>query len=132
MALETALDLDQLPGSVRELTECIGLNAALALVDAYGGTRVWIPEQYQPQHPLAKVIGVTAAKTLVGRYALDHLMIPKCAAALRSARDQAVRARYDEGETARTLARAYGITETRIYQIVAVRPHVGQTQQSLF
>ena len=132
MALETALDLAQLPDSVRELTECIGLHGALAIVERYGGTRVWIPAKYDPEHSLVTVIGAVAAKALVGRYALGHLMIPRCAAAMRAARDEALRARYHAGETARTLAREFCLTEIRIYQIAAAAPAIRSTQQTLF
>ena len=132
MPLETVLDLTQLPDSMRELTECIGLSHALALVERYGGTRVWIPAKYDPEHSLVTVIGATAAKALIGRYALGQIMIPRCAVAMRAARDEALRARYRAGATARTLAREFRLTEIRIYQIANSMPAVNSTQQTLF
>lgn len=39
------LELDDLQGEVRELAECIGMEAFRRLVDVYGGTgRVYIPQ----------------------------------------------------------------------------------------
>lgn len=126
------LDFDYLPTSVRELIEVIGVPAALSLVDAYGGTRLWVPERYDLSHPLVNHIGPVAMQALIGRYALDHLMIPRCAVALRASRDAALRARYHAGETARTLAREYSLTETRVYQIAATSITINPAQQTLF
>jgi Mor transcription activator family len=126
------LDVAQLPASAQELIECIGVQATLCLVEVYGGTRLWIPEHYDPAHELVTLLGIVRTKALINGYALSHLMIPRCAAALRLARDATIRSRYAAGATARTLAREYSLTETRVYQIASATVQVNTSQQSLF
>ena len=57
-----------MPASALELVECIGFTAAVELVRAYGGQRVYIPHAPAPSHPLAIAIGRAAATTLGALY----------------------------------------------------------------
>jgi DNA-binding NarL/FixJ family response regulator len=46
-------------GDVARLADLIGLEAALALIEAYGGTRVYIP--HEPTEWLTDLVGAPAA-----------------------------------------------------------------------
>lgn len=106
------------PESLRELIDVIGITAATALVEHWGGVRVWVPVELQPDHPLMLKLGAQAARRLVEHAAGEYLAVPRCVAALRAARDAEIRVRY-ETETAAALAREYGLTERMIWLIVA-------------
>ena len=52
------LTLDDLPESLREVVELIGLSATLKLVEHYGGLiAVYVPREIEPDHRLARDLG---------------------------------------------------------------------------
>ncbi len=61
-------------GDVARLADLIGLEAALALVEAYGGTRVYIP--HEPTEWLADLVGEAAAAILCGTRSGENLEVP--------------------------------------------------------
>ena len=110
----------ELPGVVGELAELLGVDKALALVEAYGGVQLYVPQTMTADHRLVKMIGPEAAGKLSDRYGGELIRsIPRCAAYVRSARDQEIRTRYTGGESAMALARAYAVTERQIWRIVS-------------
>ena len=67
------------PPSVPEaaaLARLIGRQAALALIEAYAGTRVAIPKTVNQASVLARQIGLDAARCLSERYGGTMLKIP--------------------------------------------------------
>ena len=113
------IDPDLLPASVRDMAEVIGLDAALGVVQHYGGTRLWLPLVLSEDHPLVQTIGLAAARSLSEHYRLESLTIPTCKRAFRVIRNQRIVERYRAGETAATLAHEFGLHERMIWQIVA-------------
>lgn len=111
------LTLDDLPDSLREVVDLIGLAATLKLVEHFGGrTQLYVPREIEPDHPIVQAIGITAARKLATVYGADTLRnIPRCAEGLRRIRNTEIRAR--RGESAATLALAYGLTERQIWTI---------------
>lgn len=53
-----------------EIAEVIGVDMAEALIEAYGGTRIYIPRKIHPEHSLAKCIGLRPAMKLCEHFAL--------------------------------------------------------------
>lgn len=123
---------EYLPGSLREVATLLGLPTTLKLVEAFGGTRVWIPQDCPPLHPLVRALGRAAADRLCARYGLEFFAVPRAVVALRWLRDRDIRRRYNTA-TAAQLAREYELTERRIWAIVAAgaRPAVSR-QVALF
>lgn len=76
---------DDLPASVQDLAEVIGLTAAMQIVDAFGGRRVCVPVAEHPDHPLARLLGPRAFHRLVATYRGEELEVPTCALAKRRA-----------------------------------------------
>lgn len=114
-----AIDADDLPPRLAQLAEVIGLAATLRLVECRGGTRVYVPENATAEHWLARIIGVPALQKLVDAYRGDMLDVDRAAAAVRAARDRDILLRYADGESTAQLARACGLTQRQIFNILA-------------
>lgn len=106
-----------LPPLLREIVARTDLAAALALVRAYGGIRLYVPVKFDPDHPLAKLIGHAHLAALVERYAGDILEIPKGEIAVKAARDKQIRAERGSYSQAQ-LALRHGLTERHIRTIL--------------
>ncbi len=118
-ALIAEIDIEDLPGILRELVELMGLPATLKLVDHYGGVRLYVPVKYDSEHVLVRQIGAPAATILIEHYGgEEHFDIPKAERALRAVRDRRIRAEY-AFKSRRRLAREYDLTERQIGNIVA-------------
>lgn len=113
------IDPADLPASLREVIEIIGLPATLKLVENWGGLiALYIPRNINTDHPLARQLGLEAAFKLTERWGGDYLRnIPKATAALRAARNREIIARRAAGESAAKLALEYGVTERQIWNV---------------
>jgi hypothetical protein len=57
------------------LSELIGLSKAMLLVEAYGGTSLYVPQSVDAKHKLALLIGLAAAQKLVSVYPGETITI---------------------------------------------------------
>lgn len=126
------LALDDLPGSLRDVVDLIGLAATLKLIENFGGLiALYVPREIEPGHPIAIAIGITAARKLSDHYGTDCLRnIPRCVIGLRRIRDAEIHARRAAGETPARLARAFGLTERQVWAILADIRDAGDDRQS--
>ncbi len=85
----------------------IGADATLKLVREFGGTRVRIPQMPTEACQLAMAIGLEPARAAAAMWGGDRLRVPL----LRAWQAQCLNA---EGRTAREIARALGVTETSV------------------
>ncbi len=108
----------ELPGSLRELADLIGIDAVWRLVQRWGGVRLFIPVTMPPEHEIAATIGPEAAEALAGHYGGDVLELAKGDHALRCLRNRAIVDQYDRGVPAARLARDYGLTLRTIRSII--------------
>ena len=133
---------DYLPSSAQDLVELIGLDAALELIKARGGTQVRLPKTATPEHYLTGIIGYEALETLCTVYGGDTLEPPRCVNALRALRDAAILRDHREGQTIAALALKNQMTERGITKVLRriekkeLQPWVQQaskwTQEDLF
>lgn len=132
MTIEAVEEL--LPPVAREIAEAIGITAAMALVEHWGGTRLCVPHRIDGEHELARVLGREAALGLVTHYRGETLQVPRAAAAMREALYRQIVREYDGGEkTARQLAREHRVTERWIYYLVSrARQRKPSPQTDLF
>lgn len=122
MTHSSTIPIDLLPPLLQKIERLVGLQAAMALVQQWGGLRVYFPtpDRVTPDHPFAKVIGVEALLKLANEYGgLPHFQLPKAERALRAVRDARIAADYATDKTAREIAAEYGITESQVCRIVA-------------
>lgn len=126
----TEVEARYLPGVLQEIASLVGLAATLALVRAYGGTRMYVPKRFDPDHPITKIVGHEAAVKLVEAYGgLEHFDLPKGEIAVKAARDKQIRAERS-GTTHARLAVKYGLTERQIRNICG--PEEDDRQVALF
>lgn len=124
----STLELPQMPASVRDLAQLIGVEGAIALVRAYGGyDYVEIPGKARSDHPLVRHIGLTSLERLVDVYGGDRLHIPRASRALKSLRNQEIVAKYDEGSKVNDLGREYGLSSKQI-RIILKHPPANTVQ----
>ena len=131
-ATQPDIDVQLLEPLLRQLVDLIGLGPTMALVDAYGGTRLCVPEKIENNLDLLALLGSDTCRILSRHYRLERLVIPKAEAALRAIRNRRILADL-ERMSVRQVALKYQLHERRIWQIQAER---GEAQsgpsQSLF
>jgi hypothetical protein len=135
------IDIADLPPRLAEIAELIGVPKTLKLVEARGGTRIYVPGTITSSHWLARLIGLAAARALSdhvadrsrgGRDVGDYLDIDRGAAALRALRDRRIIAAHANGVSATALALDYGMTERMIWYILAGSDNMADNQSDLF
>lgn len=102
----------------KELANVIGLEAALILIDKFGGTAIWIPKNAKPDHSHSLLIGFEAFQKLTRYYGDTSLEIDLCAALNRYARNQKI-IEDSKALTHREIAQKYSTTERNIRKILS-------------
>lgn len=110
--------LEDLSSGYREVADVIGLEAALRLVQAFGGVRFAVPRKCAAQHPLTIALGEEAVLSLERFCGGTELRIPTAAQACRGRRDRAITAERAAGRAVQELARRFGLDERRVQQIL--------------
>lgn len=125
---------DLLPPLLQDWVRLIGLPATMAMVNRYGGTRIYIPAEAPPEHPYADLIGQHNLVKLCAEYgAFGHglrLLLPNARRALTAVRNAQIRADY-ASKSARELAAAYQLNQRHIERIVADLDQVDTAQTTL-
>ncbi|MBF0192871.1 MAG: hypothetical protein HQL99_17295 [Magnetococcales bacterium] len=116
--LELILEED-LPSSLEEIAEVIGREGALQLVNACGGTRIFVPRKLRVQHKLVTMLGFEQARRLSHHFGGETLTVVRAAELLRRTRNREIVRRYDAGAGVRQLARDNALTERQIYAILS-------------
>ncbi|GEO82288.1 Mor transcription activator family protein [Pararhodospirillum oryzae] len=125
-------DLDlpaDLPAGAVELIEAVGAEAAWVIVRAYGGTWVPVPATLPADHELARRLGPAVAAALVAWAGGGRVYIPSCRVATTRA---TIRALAATGRKRRDIATAAGVSEARVYQVLAEGPTADTRQMDLF
>lgn len=115
------ISIDDLPPLLQHITELIGLDRCLRLVEAWGGTKVYIPmdEHLDDDHWLVRCIGAEAAAALCAGLGSGDLLLPKAATAIRAARNRAIVEALQQGASTREMALRYRLTERQVWEIKA-------------
>ena len=99
------INVDDLPGVLQDICALIGLHPTMKLVEAYGGVRIYVPKRVEPDHELARLIGLSNAEALSGAYGGEvHFDIPKAELALKAVRNAKIRSLRAEGVSVRNLS----------------------------
>ncbi|MGQ3072558.1 MAG: hypothetical protein ACT7A5_15970 [Ferrovibrionaceae bacterium] len=78
----TAEDIrKELTPEMQRLADQIGIDAVLCLIDARGGTSVYVPHRAEADTALSQIIGADAAGYLSALMAGSHLKLPTCRSA---------------------------------------------------
>jgi len=106
-----------LPNSMRALLGYVGLQHIIAIVESYGGTRLYVPIHPQPGEGLGALIGMDAAKAIASIYGGDVLEVPNLTKVQQRAKHAAVLDSVARGASQRDTARAFGITVRQVRNI---------------
>lgn len=98
-----------------DLAEILGQAATTRLIEALGGTRVYVPRTIGVHHPIAQAIGVKAAALLAESHGTMWLDLPK--PHLRRAR--ALEAALSGAMLIKEVALSFDYTERMIYKMLA-------------
>ncbi len=96
------------PAELEFLSDLIGAEATLRLIELHGGTRVHVPKSPNQGSKLSRDIGLTAAKALAARWGGDTLKVPL-------ARYWRARIYRMNGRTYREIARLLGVNEGTVH-----------------
>lgn len=118
------VEIAELPASLTDIADLIGLPATLDLVDAWGGVRMYFPSPraLSDVHPLVQVLGGETAVRLCERFGGTDVLLPRALDALRRARDRLIHHEHAQGASGRTLALRYRLSERRLWEILATDP----------
>lgn len=72
------MSYDWLPPLLAEIAEVAGLDAALALAEARGGSRITIPARPRPDHWFAQTVGMEAAEKIAAFYRVGGKRHERC------------------------------------------------------
>jgi hypothetical protein len=96
------------------LADCIGEDAAMALANAFGGTRLYVPHEPGEHHPITVAIGPANAEKLAAWAGGGSIDVPK-----QAARQAKVRELYERGAlTISGIARETSYSERHVYRLI--------------
>lgn len=102
-------DLPRPPAELSWLSEHLAPPALLALIKAFGGTRVYVPKAPNQASPLVQAIGREAALALAAAYGGEELKIP-------IARHWRILCLKQQGLSYRQIALELGIIEDTVWK----------------
>lgn len=107
-------ELLKLPDSAQRLVNLIGHDAAIALIERYGGTRIYVP--HKPNTVLTELLGQEAAATLAKTHGgNEKFKVPLCPDLKRLA----ALTLWDQGLSAPKIARRIGRHEETVRRWIA-------------
>lgn len=111
--------MEDLPETLAQIAEVIGVAATMKLVDALGGTEIYVPRNPSSKHALSRVLRATDAELLAAEFSGQRLHIPRLAGRALASRDAAIRLDRQSGMTTIQLALKYGISERQVRRSLA-------------
>jgi len=102
------------PAEAAWMSDVIGAEATLRLVEQRGGQALYIPHEVNQASPLAQLLGLDAARALAGAFGGEHRKIPL----LRWWRVRVEKAR---GLTDRAIAAKLVMTEDHVSRLLRAR-----------
>lgn len=120
----TDLATDLLPPVLQDFVRLIGLQPTMALVERFGGLRIFVPtpERCTDEHQFAQIIGTANLVKLADAYGgLEHFQLPKAEKALLAVRNARIAADYRTTKTARQLAAEHRLTEGQVVRILSAQ-----------
>jgi len=100
------------PATLTVIAEIAGDTAALKMMAAFGGVRVYVPMQPTERSPLTCAIGIDAARALAKKFGGEELQIPN-GTSLRSKKQAILRAAGNNTQ----IARATGSTRQWVREV---------------
>jgi len=99
---------------LEELVELVGDDGAAALIEQFGGTRLYVPYTPKKKDTLTMSIGMAAAVKLARIFGGDRVDIPN-----PTARRLLIRQLHASGQSVDAIARQLRCTRRRVFQVLA-------------
>lgn len=99
------------PAEIHWLSDVVGADAALGMIEAHGGTRVYVPKDINQNSAARLALPLPAARRMAEAYGGEHILVP-------IARAWRVRLYRAAGMTYPAIARRLGITERAVGRIL--------------
>ena len=111
--------IELMPKSYKLIAQIIGVEPALHLIDAYGGTIIFIPSKHalNINHDISRVIGLTSLQKLADQFGNTTLEIPKGNPILLAVRNHHI-CELAKRESKPKIARKFNLTLRTIRSIV--------------
>ncbi|MFA6966088.1 Mor transcription activator family protein [Bosea sp. (in: a-proteobacteria)] len=106
--------------SIRTVAAQFGVEAAVAMIEAFGGTEIYIPETWREGHPL-NVVGQELAQALCNLIGGATVAIPKELITSQARHQRAIEL-AGEGRKTAEIARALNLTERHVYKLLRSEP----------
>lgn len=100
-----------------DLAGVLGSEAAETLCAEAGGRRVYVPAVPEAADPIARAVGIVAARDLASVWGAQQIELPSLASARRTLRNACIRRAYT-GANADELAARHGLTRRQIFNIL--------------
>lgn len=114
---------EDLPESLKDIAEMIGLGVAVKLMAAYPGRRLFVPARGFPAaHPLRETLSEEELASLSKNLGSMVLTVPTGRKALQAARDRAIHDDRRAGLSLDQLCAKHGLSLRRITEIVTNVP----------
>lgn len=84
------------------------------LVAVFGGRRIYVPYSLNPNHAIAKAIGIAQARRLSETYGGSPIFIPKTHCVIRRMRNLDILSAIINGEPISAIAQRYGMTARNV------------------
>ena len=111
-----------LPRSIRDLVAQVGISPALALVNAFAGQVIQVPQKTsiggQLSSRLVRTMGKEAAEIFIKHHGGGFFNVPRCVQAMRAVRNAEIVEAYSRGTSVRVLLTRHGLTQRQIYAIL--------------
>lgn len=113
----------QLPGVLGEIADLVGVSAALALTERWGGIRLYVPNvrtlQSNREHPLILAVGLDAAVRIAQHYSGgEPIEVPKADSWRQAVRNALIQQERENGASQTELARRHHLTQRWVRQLL--------------
>lgn len=115
MTFHAPVKLDDMPLSIIELAETLGMRVALALIQNFGGLEVKFPVAPKPDHPVILALGETDGLALCKYMGGGQMYVPHARPA-RSVRKDVARMEA-RGMDRNAIARALGVSTRHVRRV---------------
>jgi hypothetical protein len=119
-----ALKAVPVPVQLDRVVELIGRFNAFKLAQAFGGTRLSIPEKIKPGHRLAELLGIEAAEVLAREYAKMMVEIPRWQVLIRAIQALKLLRAHEAGESYERLALNHRLTSRSVRKLLDQARHI--------
>lgn len=118
--------LEELPSSIQDVAEALGLPIVIKLVRHFGGAEISIPKKMSAGHPLRVALGKEDAEALAGYLGNSQIYVPM----MKRSRVRDVLALEAKGRNRTEIALALGMSQRHVRRLAS--KHVDDRQIDLF